>query len=130
MNYYYNKSPHGIFDEDNNKINKELENEDFGVLTEIDVPLNTKEKLNADFYNDLLGTCNAPYAHTALNDKTKIGIILPCNVIVQVKKSGKADEKELVAIKSITSIYDVKNEAPGEIAKSGKKLKRLFQNLN
>ena len=56
MNYYYNKSPHGIFDEDNNKINKELENEDFGVLTEIDVPLNTKEKLNADFYNDLLGT--------------------------------------------------------------------------
>lgn len=42
MNYYYNKPPDGIFDK--NKITKELENEGFGVLTEIDVPHNTKEK--------------------------------------------------------------------------------------
>ncbi len=60
-----------------------LSEQGFGVLTEIDVRATVKLKLDVDFRKyTILGACNPLLAHQALVTETKIGVLLPCNLIV------------------------------------------------
>jgi uncharacterized protein (DUF302 family) len=114
MPYYYSKIISGKFDDVVAKVTDELKKEGFGVLTQIDVSQTLKNKLNVDFRPyKILGACNPPFAYKALQTEDKIGVMLPCNVIVQDRGNGAVD---IAAIEPVTSMQAVKNPALEQIA--------------
>ena len=90
MSYYFNKTLKVSFEEAVAKVTEALKKDGFGVLTEINVKETLKKKLNVDFRKyKILGACNPPYAYRALQAEDKIGLMLPCTVIVQELPDGK-----------------------------------------
>lgn len=78
------------------KVTTELKKEGFGVLTSIDVKETLKQKINVDFKKYvILGACNPPIAHKALQAEEELGLLLPCNVIVYEKQG-----------KTVVSVFD------------------------
>ncbi|MYR06989.1 DUF302 domain-containing protein [Gordonia sp. SID5947] len=72
------------FDDAVARTREALSEQGFGVLTEIDVTATLKQKLDQDMENYLiLGACNPPLAHGALDVDRQIGLLLPCNVVVR-----------------------------------------------
>jgi len=72
------------FEEAIQKTTEALKTEGFGVLTQIDVKVTLKEKINVDFRRyQILGACNPVLAHRALSANADVGLLLPCNVTVQ-----------------------------------------------
>ncbi|PIS04678.1 MAG: hypothetical protein COT81_05140 [Candidatus Buchananbacteria bacterium CG10_big_fil_rev_8_21_14_0_10_42_9] len=66
-----------------------LKSQGFGILTDIDVTRTLKEKLDVKFNNyRILGACNPPRAHKALQIEEEVGLLLPCNVIVYQNDEG------------------------------------------
>ncbi|MEE9150530.1 MAG: DUF302 domain-containing protein [Thermoplasmata archaeon] len=128
MSYYFNKMLDMSFEDAIEKVTDELKKEGFGVLTEIDVKTTLKEKLNVDFRNyRILGACNPLFAHRALLNEDKIGVMLPCNVIVQEISEGKI---EVAAIDPIASMQAVENPSLKEVAEEVKnKLQKVIDNL-
>src|SRR5271157_171529 len=89
MNYYNSKVVTTDFENTIIRVTDELQKEGFGVLTEIDVAAALKKKLDIDFRKyRILGACNPNFAYRALQVEENIGVMLPCNVIVQQKDEG------------------------------------------
>ena len=128
MSYYFGKTLEIAFEEAVNRVIEELKKEGFGILTDIDVRATLKKKLNVDFKNyRILGACNPPFAYQALQAEDKIGMMLPCNVIVQENEEGNV---EVSAIDPIASMQAVKNPKLQGIAEEVQaKLKRVIDNL-
>ncbi len=127
MSYYFAKQIRSGFDEAIARVTEELKKEGFGILTEIDVAATLKQKLNVDFRRyKILGACNPPFAHQALQAEEYIGAMLPCNVIVQEKAGGV----EVAAVDPVASMAGVENAKLADIAQEVRtRLARVIQNL-
>lgn len=94
MQYGFSKTIDMPYEQAIEKVTAELKKEGFGVLTFIDVKETLKQKINVDFKKyAILGACNPPIAHKALQTEEDLGLLLPCNVIVYEK-----DDKTRVSI--------------------------------
>lgn len=107
MTYYHSKTTTLPFDEAVARTRETLKAEGFGVITEIDVTATFKEKLDVDFRPYIiLGACNPKAAHAALGFEDKVGLMLPCNVIVQAMAGGGC---EIAAIDPVASMSAIEN---------------------
>ena len=114
MTYHFSKTIDLPFDDAVAQVTEALKREGFGVLTDIDVSATLKSKLGVSFrpYR-ILGACNPPLAHRALELEDKIGTMLPCNVIVQEHRAGNV---EVSAVDPAASMQAIENHALAEVA--------------
>ena len=88
MQYGFSKTVDMSYEQAIEKVTAELKKEGFGVLTSIDVKETLKQKINVDFKKyAILGACNPPIAHRALQEEEDLGLLLPCNVVVYEKEN-------------------------------------------
>jgi len=87
MQYGFSKTLDLSFEQTIEKVTEELKKEGFGVLTTIDVKDTLKKKIDVDFKKyTILGACNPPIAHKALQTEEEIGLLLPCNTKKMIKQ--------------------------------------------
>lgn len=101
-------------------VREALAAQGFGVLTEIDVTATLKAKLGAEMEDYLiLGACNPPLAHRALEADRTIGLLLPCNVVV--RRDGTTtlvqalDPNVMVTMTGLAELESVASEATARL---------------
>jgi uncharacterized protein (DUF302 family) len=115
MSYYINKIVETPFDETVEAVTKALREQGFGILTDIDIQATLKKKLEIDFRQyRILGACNPQFAHKALQVEDKIGVMLPCSVIIQDTPDGKV---EVAAMDPAAAMESISNPGLSEIAR-------------
>jgi uncharacterized protein (DUF302 family) len=108
MTYYYSRKIKTSFAEAIQKITMNLQQQGFGIITSIDLKATLKQKLNVDFRNyTILGACNPQFAYKAISLESHIGLMLPCNIVVQEHENK---EIEVSAINPLETI-DKENTA-------------------
>jgi uncharacterized protein (DUF302 family) len=128
MAYFMSKTVGYTFDDAIARTVEALKQQGFGVLTEIDVRATLKKKLDVDFRNyRILGACNPPLAHQALLAEAHIGIMMPCNVVVQEAPGGQV---EVAAVDPIASMQATGNPALAAYAQQVRsKLETVLANI-
>ena len=110
------------------RVTDALQKEGFGVLTEIDVTATLKKKLGVDVPPYvILGACNPSLAHQALSLEPQIGLLLPCNVVVQETAEGDvvasiADPRAMFAMVDNARIAPIVDDAE-------RRLRRVMRTL-
>jgi len=114
MAYTIDRIVTGDFNDVIDRVIAALKEEGFGVLTDIDVRATLANKLGVEFrpYR-ILGACNPSMAHQALQMESKIGAMLPCNVVVQQLPDGGV---EVSAVDPVASLGRVGNPELGKVA--------------
>ena len=115
------------FDEAVERTRAALQQEGFGVLCDIDVAATLKAKLGIE-HDDyvILGACNPPLAHKALEAEQELGLLLPCNVIVYATDDGT----RVSAIDPDVMLGMTDNPALAEVAREVRaRLERVIDRL-
>ena len=84
MNYCFSRKIEMSWDDAITAVTRALEQEGFGIISEINVTDTLRKKLGVEFRPyKILGACNPQFAHRALETEANIGVMMPCNVVVQ-----------------------------------------------
>lgn len=128
MTYYFSRTLALSFDEAVLRAKAALAEEGFGVISEIDIRQTLQTKIGVAFRPYLiLGACNPGLAHEALMLEDKVGLMLPCNVIVQQTDDGRV---EVAAIDPAASMQAIDNAAlKAQAAIVGRKLQAALERL-
>jgi uncharacterized protein (DUF302 family) len=114
MSYYFTKTTSLGYEQALMRVQEELKKEGFGILTEIDVKETLKKKLNIDFRRyKILGACNPSFAYQALQAESRIGTMLPCNVIVQEREDGQTEVSAINPLESMKAVANPQLEQVG-----------------
>ena len=125
MSYYMAKTVDAPFDRVLADVVERLKTEGFGILTDIDVQATLKSKIGADIAKyRILGACNPGFAHEALRKEDKLGVLLPCNVIVRETTDGRV---EVASVDPVVAMERTGNPALATTAEEvGRRLARAI----
>lgn len=128
MSYHISKKVNLAFEEAITRVTKQLKEEGFGVLTNIDMQQTLKNKLDVSIKPyTILGACNPRLAYHALQKEDKIGLMLPCNVLVTGIEDGKS---EISAVDPVKSMQGIENKELHDTAEEVRqKLERVINGL-
>jgi uncharacterized protein (DUF302 family) len=116
MAYYLSKTLKASFSDAVERVTQALSSEGFGVISEIDLHEKIKDKPGVDFKRyRILGACNPAYSYKALQAEDKIGVMLPCNVLVIEQGDN---EIGIAAINPAEAMMAVHNDILAEVAVS------------
>jgi uncharacterized protein (DUF302 family) len=128
VSYYFTKVTSLGYEEALVRVQEALKAEGFGILTEIDVRETLKKKLDVDFRRyKILGACNPSFAHQALQIESRIGVMLPCNVIVQELDDGRTEVSAINPNENMKVVDNPQLEKVG--AQVAAKLKSVVEGL-
>ena len=114
MTYHFSKTLDRSFDQAIEDVTAALREVGFGILCTIPVSEKLKGALDVDIPRyTILGACNPAFAYKALQCENKIGVMLPCNFVVQEVEGGKI---EVSAVDPIASMAAIENEELGALA--------------
>lgn len=114
MSYHFSVTLDCAFDAAIEKATAALKEKGFGVLTTIDVQKAMKEKISEDIRPyTILGACSPRHAFKAIQAEDKIGVMLPCNVLVQEIADGKV---EVSIVDPVASMAAIENPDLGALA--------------
>jgi len=114
MTYHFSKTIDRSFDQAIEDVTSALQKIGFGILCTIPVSEKLKGALDVDIPRyTILGACNPSFAYKALQSENKIGVMLPCNFVIQQKEDGKV---EVSAVDPIASMAAIQNPDLGAIA--------------
>jgi uncharacterized protein (DUF302 family) len=104
------------------RVTEALAAEGFGVLSEIDVAATLKAKIGVAFRPYvILGACNPSLAHRALESDAQVGLLLPCNVVVQADGDGvlvsAIDPRTMAQLSDAPAMQDVAREAEARLTR-------------
>jgi uncharacterized protein (DUF302 family) len=120
MSYYVSKTVNGPFDTVVAEVVARLKDQGFGVLTDIDVQSTLKAKIGVDMAKyRILGACNPRFAHGALQIEDKLGVLLPCNVIVRETPDRKV---EVASVDPVAAMERTDNPALRSTAEAVRRL--------
>jgi uncharacterized protein (DUF302 family) len=120
MSYYISKTVNSPFEAVVGEVTARLKEQGFGVLTDIDVQSTLKAKTGVDMAKyRILGACNPRFAHEALQIEDKIGVLLPCNVIVRETPDQKV---EVASIDPVVAMERTGNPALRSTAEEVRRL--------
>lgn len=128
MAYYFSRTLETSFDDAVEKVTAALFAEGFGVISEVDLHEKIKYKLGIDFKRyRILGACNPAYSYKALQAEDKIGVMLPCNVLVIEQGDNSI---EIAAVNPADAMKAVNNETVSQLAEEvGVKLRQALDRL-
>ncbi len=128
MAYYFSKSLETTFTDAIDRVTAALSGEGFGIISEIDMDEKIKNKLGVDFKRyRILGACNPAYSYKALQAEDKVGVMLPCNVLVI--EQGE-NEIEIAAVNPVEAMMSVRNNVVAEVAvQVGEHLQKALDRL-
>lgn len=127
---YYSRKLRLPFQEVLSKVTDNLKQQGFGIITTIDVQETFKQKLNVAFRNyKILGACNPQFAYKAISLESHIGVMLPCNIVVQEHENGEVEVSAMNPLENIENALNTTQLA--ELATEvGNKLRAAIDDLH
>jgi uncharacterized protein (DUF302 family) len=127
---YYSRKLQLPFQQVLSKVIENLKQQGFGIITSIDVQDTFKQKLNLSFRNyKILGACNPNFAYKAISLESHLGVMLPCNVVVQEHENGEVEVTAMSPLETISAAFNTPQlaELAAEVAD---KLRAAIDNLH
>jgi uncharacterized protein (DUF302 family) len=107
MAYYYSRKLKIPFEQALDKLTESLKKQGFGIITTIDMSDTFKQKLNLNFRNyKIIGACNPNFAYKAISLESHIGVMLPCNIVIQQHENGEVEVSAINPMETMDKATD------------------------